>query len=557
MGTDSNVVAGWSVDFNFPFGTSQQGFDDPDQYSTIKAANVYGNSREEVLARESDGLHVYVTDPETGQGDELTVLDALSDANGFSKSHQYETIQVADVDGDGDGEVLARQSDGLHIYKLSGAQPGKWSELTPATTFSDANNWNEDQYADTIQVADVAEGSKTEPMLLGRGPTGIQSVTQEGGSDAWASPTAQFPQFNGDAGQAAAYKAINDSLGRGNTGWTDLREEYGQSGSSAQLKSWETGIKRAEIPLGIAKADWDKVTNQLLGEIDTAQPVATWYEGTLHDHVADTYALGQNTVSSVMSQSADTLDAADDSGAVELWEGMATLLDGAATLAEASGNEEASWVMFLGADAMDLSAGLGAEGIEAAEKSINAGFAELTGDMGQAFQAALQGNTKAEREVLGDYGLQQATEQFISNGFWSEGDEEPQLQSANQLQFTRWAWQTFTPAVWTVYHYGCDPDVAPDLKTSSTSCYILAATPARKVDPSTGAYYVLGEEIKESVLEQLTGEVTCTTTWNASNCDLGVELADVILGRGGWHLDQAECVFSPGRVNPFRCSAPK
>lgn len=46
------------------------------------------------------------------------VLDALSDANGFTEPSLYRTIQTGDVDGNGTAEVIARTQTGMTVWTV-------------------------------------------------------------------------------------------------------------------------------------------------------------------------------------------------------------------------------------------------------------------------------------------------------------------------------------------------------------------------------------------------------------------------------------------------------
>jgi hypothetical protein len=45
-------------------------------------------------------------------------LPELSDGLGWKQPMYYSTIQTADIDGDGQGEVLARWIDGVSVYRF-------------------------------------------------------------------------------------------------------------------------------------------------------------------------------------------------------------------------------------------------------------------------------------------------------------------------------------------------------------------------------------------------------------------------------------------------------
>ncbi|HZR39470.1 MAG TPA: VCBS repeat-containing protein, partial [Ktedonobacteraceae bacterium] len=95
---------------------------------------------------------------------------ALSDADGWNQPQYYSTIQTADVDGDGLPELLARGSAGINLWKCS-QKSFQWNTLPAGPALSDANNWNQPQYYSTIHSADLDGDGQAE--LLARASGGI------------------------------------------------------------------------------------------------------------------------------------------------------------------------------------------------------------------------------------------------------------------------------------------------------------------------------------------------------------------------------------------------
>jgi hypothetical protein len=100
----------------------------------------------------------------------LPVGPALSDQSGWNKPEYYSTIQCADLDGDGQDNLLARGYGGMLIWKYN-VVSGTWVSLEGAPEWSDKAGWNHPQYYTTIQCAEIDGYGQAE--LLARGAGGI------------------------------------------------------------------------------------------------------------------------------------------------------------------------------------------------------------------------------------------------------------------------------------------------------------------------------------------------------------------------------------------------
>lgn len=138
--------------------------------STIQVADLNGDGRVEVLARSALGLHAWSYDG--SNWNELPGLLPFSDATGWANPQYYRTIQTADIDGDGRAEVLARSALGMHAWKHTGTG---WQQLDGLIPFTDALSWNQPRYYLTIQTADVTGDGRAEVLARSRdGMTGFR-----------------------------------------------------------------------------------------------------------------------------------------------------------------------------------------------------------------------------------------------------------------------------------------------------------------------------------------------------------------------------------------------
>ncbi|HZR40064.1 MAG TPA: phosphatidylinositol-specific phospholipase C domain-containing protein, partial [Ktedonobacteraceae bacterium] len=147
------------------------GWNQPQYYNTIQCGDVDGDGLPELFARGVGGIRVWKCDPTTNQWTELPAGPALSDAANWNQPQYYSTIQSADIDGDGQVELLARGASGIRVWKCDGTTH-QWAELATGPALSDASGWNQQQYYSTIQTADIDADGHAE--LLARGAGGMR-----------------------------------------------------------------------------------------------------------------------------------------------------------------------------------------------------------------------------------------------------------------------------------------------------------------------------------------------------------------------------------------------
>jgi hypothetical protein len=97
----------------------------------------------------------------------------FSDYLGWKSDWYYPSVQTADVDGDGQAELLGRASCGMETWDYN-ASSGAWykgSNCVPA--WGDLEGWAPEQYSGTIQAADVDGDGADE--LLARSYCGIET----------------------------------------------------------------------------------------------------------------------------------------------------------------------------------------------------------------------------------------------------------------------------------------------------------------------------------------------------------------------------------------------
>jgi hypothetical protein len=129
-----------------------EGWDDADNYLTIRFADLDGDQRADVCGRGNGGIFCALN---TGTG--FGVLSRWSTAfrntgNGHLPQY-YKTIIFKDIDGDKMADLCGRAADGYWCVPSAG-----WkfdNARVWAGDFSDANGWASPQYYETMGMADV------------------------------------------------------------------------------------------------------------------------------------------------------------------------------------------------------------------------------------------------------------------------------------------------------------------------------------------------------------------------------------------------------------------
>jgi len=168
-----------TADYNGPCGpsfilprwTAGSGWDQPQSYETILLADFDGDQADELLGRSASGFVIYKWNTEYGQwmdmGPQAFPGWNFSDAAGWNQPQFYETIQAPELSyNDGiAASLLMKAADGIVAFQWDGNR--SWTQLEPGPKWG--VSWDEPKYYTTIQ----AWGE----WLLGRGPNGIEVWT--------------------------------------------------------------------------------------------------------------------------------------------------------------------------------------------------------------------------------------------------------------------------------------------------------------------------------------------------------------------------------------------
>jgi hypothetical protein len=152
-------------------------WDDYANYSTVRLADVTGDGALDVCARGDDGVRCW---PWAQGGFGEPIAGPLADAEGWAAPSRFRTMELADVDGDGDADLCARDADGLRCWASLGDRFAAEPTLGPA--WSDAAGWDDATRYATIRLLGSARAPRPGPPPGDGGVDGGISGVDEGGT---------------------------------------------------------------------------------------------------------------------------------------------------------------------------------------------------------------------------------------------------------------------------------------------------------------------------------------------------------------------------------------
>ncbi|MCZ7680808.1 MAG: VCBS repeat-containing protein [Sandaracinaceae bacterium] len=118
-------------------------------WSTMRAADVNGDGRADLCARSATDLRCVLW---TGAGfGEPIVVAGLSDESGWADVANYSTLRAGDVNGDGAEDLCIRANAGVRCFTWDGAA---FVRVT-GPEWSDASGWGSPRFYQTLRMADV------------------------------------------------------------------------------------------------------------------------------------------------------------------------------------------------------------------------------------------------------------------------------------------------------------------------------------------------------------------------------------------------------------------
>jgi hypothetical protein len=225
-----------------PLLTDVGGWNQPMYYSTLQTADINGDGQNEIVARGKDGLHTW--ELTKGAWIESGLLADLSDAHGWGEPGTYQTIQFARLQsGSQQADLLARASDGIHVWRYNQAL-GSWSELgagVGSRPFADNKatatdtEWSEPAYYTGIVTGDLNQDGVAE--LIGRGKNGLEVYSWDPSTESWHALSQSGPLADQDgSSQSITLQMVSLSDG--------LSYLVARASSGIQLLQWDSGSWR-------------------------------------------------------------------------------------------------------------------------------------------------------------------------------------------------------------------------------------------------------------------------------------------------------------------------
>ncbi|MDC0667873.1 phosphodiester glycosidase family protein [Nannocystis radixulma] len=125
------------------------GFADPANYTTLRMGDVDGDGRADACARTDAGVECRLA---AGEFTAAIAGPAWSDDLGWSRPAYFSTIRLADVDHDGRADLCARASAGFRCHLATGTGFG---EAVDAPILADADGGDAPAVYSTIRLADI------------------------------------------------------------------------------------------------------------------------------------------------------------------------------------------------------------------------------------------------------------------------------------------------------------------------------------------------------------------------------------------------------------------
>ena len=158
------IAAEWS---------NAKGWNKPEYYSTIRLADINGDHKADICARNSEKLVCHLSQG-TKFGSEIAG-PGLKDSSGWNGYDNFSTARFGDFNGDGKDDFCIRANAAMKCYPSTGSKFGSAIDIKD---FSDANGWNKPDQFRTIRMGDVNGDKKAD--VCGRNADGIKCYTFDG-----------------------------------------------------------------------------------------------------------------------------------------------------------------------------------------------------------------------------------------------------------------------------------------------------------------------------------------------------------------------------------------
>ncbi|MFO0714888.1 MAG: VCBS repeat domain-containing M23 family metallopeptidase [Sandaracinus sp.] len=168
------------------------GWDALSRWSTIRLADVDGDGRLDVCGRAREGFVCALIETGAGEGSaeprfgRLVRGPSMPDADGWDRPEQYATLRLADLDGDGRDDLCARDRDGIACWHASerGFERG-----FRGPALSDAAGFDRPERSRTVRLADVDGDARADLCWADADALRCALSHGDGFADVWVAPT--------------------------------------------------------------------------------------------------------------------------------------------------------------------------------------------------------------------------------------------------------------------------------------------------------------------------------------------------------------------------------
>lgn len=183
----------FATEIQGPDWTDAAGWGAAKYWRTIRLTDVDGDGKADLCARTVKDFRCYRS---TGRAFSRAIIGPrLGNANGWGDVTNYETIRLADIDGDGDLDLCARGDAGVTCWPFTGAGFGP---AIPSTHFSDGAGWSKERFYSTLRLADIDGDGKVD--LCARASAGLRCHLASSPSGAPFGPAVVGPAWSDAAG---------------------------------------------------------------------------------------------------------------------------------------------------------------------------------------------------------------------------------------------------------------------------------------------------------------------------------------------------------------------
>ncbi len=564
-------------------------------YATIQWGQIFEDPKAVVTGRGFGGL-VWYTVETTAAGcgslavpcwKDLSVGGIFPTPLFWGDPSSYETIQLADVNGDGVDEAIGRQhafqgqlTSGMNTWfppKLPGwpslqatesnlndealddpsmaSTPG-WTRVDgPALTGGPTDDplWTQPSYYRTIQTGDIDGDGRAE--LLARGKYGIRTWKFDTASNSWERPLPYgFTGFS-ETSEQAAFDLLNRYLNieSGHTirdSYTSLNTQVAENyvtclgisiNSGATMPPTQTcdltpPVTALANPDKVTAAEWKNMVEFIQQEVALSNDSNGHFNQSIAGILNDLFVYDQATFDQI--QQALFRQTYNDNSITAI---LTKLFVGLGTaIADLADPELEVVIDSIGAAIMAVSALQTQSG-----STLDIKVAEVRTELATLAAAANSRNNDFFQYVAQDFGLLHLVGTLVSSQYWLiTGDAHDKAIDANELHTGTWMYQTVLPSIWTMTQYSCSnlAKNGGDCPADDNLSELLVGVLDQQYQARVVSQGIVDLNSDNPIIQKLFQPIqeSCQIgpghngTWSYQDCNLGINRFTFFLMEDGW-----------------------